>query len=131
MQDSPPQFYPQAIVHLNEHPFRFPASPHLPPLPDLPQGDFPPDVQSREGVLPMNYQFPVNVNISSAHPSELDAHYWRNIFLELGFGGGADQSGAQYLSNNARNVYSDNQNLSGHHMSYHHMPPVTQPGYGH
>jgi len=133
VQESSPQLYPQPMVHLHEHPFRFPASPHLPPLPDLLQSDFPPSVPSREGVLPMNYQFPVNANAPNSHPSELDAHYWRNIFLELGFGGGADLSGGPYhpSHNNVRNAYSDNQNLSSHHMPYHHMPSNVQPGYNH
>lgn len=82
----------------------------------------------------MNYQFPVNGSTSTSHPSEMDAHYWRNIFLELGFGGGVDQSGASHNPphNYLRTVYPDNQNLSSHHMPYHHMPSTTtQTGYGH
>jgi hypothetical protein len=132
VQDSPPQMYPQAMVQAHEHPFRFPASPHLPPLPDLPQDDFPPSVQSREGGVPMNYQFPVNGNTLNSNPSELDAHYWRNIFLELGFGGGIDQSAASQNSsyNYLRTVYPDSQNLSSQHIPYHQMPS-TQTGYGH
>lgn len=101
----------------------------MPSLPDPIQNDFPENVQCREGVTPMNY-FPATVN---GHASELDAHYWRNIFLDLGFGGGTDQSPApQYPqhSNVRHATYVDNIGLSNHQIpSYHHMQPATHPNY--
>jgi hypothetical protein len=129
VQESPAQMYPQSMAPS----FKFPASPHMPPLPDPPQNDFPENVQSRDGATPLNYQFPATANPSGAQTHELDAHYWRNIFLDLGFGGGVDQSAAsQYAahSNVRHTAYIDNNGMSNHHMpSYHHIPPAAHTSY--
>ncbi|KAJ7764486.1 fungal-specific transcription factor domain-containing protein [Mycena maculata] len=53
------------------------------------------------------------------HASELDAHYWKNMFLELGFG---DQHPDQ-----ARNM--PQASPDGHQLPY--QLPVAQPNYGH
>jgi len=115
-----------------EHGFKFPASPRMPPLPDPPQNDFTQDVQTRDGST-MNYQFSAAANSSGAQTHELDAHYWRNIFLDLGFGGSADQSTVppyQAHSNVRHTAYVDNNAMPSHHIaSYHHMPPAGHTGY--
>ena len=81
----------------------------------------------------MNYQFSAAANSSGAQTHELDAHYWRNIFLDLGFGSGADQSAApQYPPHgNVRHTpYVDGNGISNHHMpSYHHMQPTVHTSY--
>jgi len=130
MQD---QIYPQPMAQGQVEHFKFPASPRMPPLPDPPQNDFPANIQSRDGGTAMNYQFPATVNSSGAQTHELDAHYWRNIFLDLGFGNGADQSATpQYPApSNARHTtYVDNTAMSNHHVpSYHQMPPAGHTSY--
>jgi len=59
------------------------------------------------------------------HASELDAHYWKNMFLELGFG--------DSQAENARNMSQ----ADSHQLPYHMHPivqpmhPIAQPTYGH
>jgi len=130
IQNTSSQIYPQSMMQGQDHSFKFPASPRMPPVPDPPQNDFPANVQSRDGGTTMNYQFPVSTNSSVAHTHELDAHYWRNIFLDLGFGG-ADQSIApQYPTHShaRQTTYVDN-NAMLNNMQYPHIPPSGHTSY--
>ena len=71
---------------------------------------------------------------TSQHGSELDAHYWRNMFLELGFGEGIDSTSAPH-NESIRNVSSYPSHQSGGSipsgLPYHALHPSPQPGYGH
>ena len=99
VQSSPSQVYPQQVQRSREpqQGFHFPASPHLPAHPHHSNSDqgHQLDSQTRNPIdhgqstgtihYPGNY-FPSGPN----HPTELDAHYWKNMFLELGFGENVD-----------------------------------------
>ncbi|TFK55329.1 hypothetical protein OE88DRAFT_1642509 [Heliocybe sulcata] len=84
----PPQsMYPQPMVAA--HNFHFPASPNLPAHP-LQPGDSP-GMHAGLSAGPSRGPF-VNSYAAFANgydaqpPGELDVHYWRNMFTELGFG---------------------------------------------
>ncbi|KAJ7172753.1 fungal-specific transcription factor domain-containing protein [Mycena filopes] len=68
--------------------------------------------------IPVTYHSEGYVPSIPHHASELDAHYWKNMFLELGFGDG-DQS---------RNMQSA---ADGHQLPYHMHHAVAQANYGH
>ncbi|KAJ7914462.1 hypothetical protein B0H13DRAFT_2659235 [Mycena leptocephala] len=55
--------------------------------------EYPAETPARNGATPLSAHIPVNYNPdgyvpSIHHASEPDAHYWKNMFLELGFGDG-------------------------------------------
>ncbi|KAF9532438.1 fungal-specific transcription factor domain-containing protein [Crepidotus variabilis] len=54
------------------------------------------------------------------HATELDAHYWKNMFLELGFGENADQSMQAFASRHTIPSYMDQ---SPQHQTPHHPAP--------
>jgi hypothetical protein len=103
---SPPNIYRQQAAPSQNQSFQFPASPHLPAHP-VPHGSTNEYSSNGGGTGALGYStsysgisgtggnsgggvgstFPV-----PQHASELDAHYWRNMFLELGFGGDVDSS---------------------------------------
>lgn len=101
--------------------FKFPASPRMPSIPDQQQADFSQGIQQLAS-NGMNYALPVNA----------DAQYWRNIFVDLGFGGGgANQSAVPQFpahSNVRDTSYPDDQNIPGH-MPYQHIPSTTHTNY--
>ncbi|KAJ7752144.1 fungal-specific transcription factor domain-containing protein [Mycena metata] len=78
---------------------------------------------ARNGTAPLSAPIPVNYHPEGYvpsiphHASELDAHYWKNMFLELGFGD--DQS---------RNLQSA---ADSHQLPYHMHHAVAQANYGH
>lgn len=87
--------------------FHFPASPHLPAHPIPRENEYTSEVRSSsEQLSPPTHTLPT-IN------TELDAQYWRNMFLGLGFGSleppvvGTLSSGEGYQN----------------HSSYHHMHP--------
>jgi len=104
----PTQIYSQQIVQAHDQ-FQFPMSQH--------ESDF----TERSGNFPQSYPYPTPPFQSAA-----DATYWRNMFMELGFGDNADSVPVMAY-------HDDSQN---HHMSYqsqlpyHHMHP-SQAGYSH
>jgi hypothetical protein len=94
VQSSP--VYPHQVQRSREQPqqdFHFPASAHLPAH----SSDQYLDSQTRNPNDHGSGQPTGAVHYSSSyfpsgphHPTELDAHYWKNMFLELGFGENVD-----------------------------------------
>jgi hypothetical protein len=75
-----------ATIHLTEQPIvqHYPSSPpHMrsPPTPTSPPGYY---LDSSRDVMPGGYQ-PAPQNMQPQQPSDLDAHYWRNMFKALGY----------------------------------------------
>ncbi|KNZ81451.1 Protein priB [Termitomyces sp. J132] len=72
----------------------FPASPNMPPHPANAQPPPLPLIQSYSMASAMNNSMPMagvmsygyNIPQMPQYTSELDAHYWKNMFIELGFG---------------------------------------------
>ena len=96
MVQSSPQVYPHQVQRSREQPqqdFHFPASAHLPAHPSDQYLDSqtrnPNDHGPGQPTGAVHYSgsyFPSGPH----HPTELDAHYWKNMFLELGFGENVD-----------------------------------------
>ncbi|KAJ3502028.1 hypothetical protein NLJ89_g9072 [Agrocybe chaxingu] len=87
IQTSPTsQVYSPQVHRVVEQPpqtFQFPASPHLPAHP---------------------HATPHAQEYQMEHASELDAHYWKNMFLELGFGEGVDPNTMPNVIPNSNNT---------------------------
>ncbi|KDR81356.1 hypothetical protein GALMADRAFT_239209 [Galerina marginata CBS 339.88] len=134
--------------------FHFPASPHLPAHPHSspPEHDYQIDVQGRNSIG----QAANNGTIYSAggyapgvpqHASELDAHYWKNMFIELGFGETVDPNGLpsmipsntvarpmpQYMEHTHHQSEHQQHSLPNpqHGMSQMHYQHAMHPTYGH
>ena len=97
-QGSPTQLYatqPSRMPEAPQQTFHFPASPNLPAHPQTSDNEYQVDPQGRNS---MNHQAPNGnamyaggyVPLAPNHASELDAHYWKNMFIELGFGENVD-----------------------------------------
>jgi hypothetical protein len=67
---------------------------------------------------------------ASQHGSELDAHYWRNMFLELGFGEGIDSAPTSH-SESVRTAASYHGGNVSSGLHYHALHGPSQPSYGH
>ena len=85
-------------MQAHEQSFYFPASPHLPAHHSAHGSDYSPD-----GVAPSYHQGSVQ------YSSELDAHYWKNMFSELGFQESGEQRPVGHahglpLSDDTRNI---------------------------
>jgi len=83
-QQHPQPPHPSAI-HLTEQPIvqHYPASPHMrsPPTPTSPPGYY---LDSSRDVMPGYQPTPQGMQ-QQQQPSDLDAHYWRNMFKALGY----------------------------------------------
>ncbi|KAF5386973.1 hypothetical protein D9615_001775 [Tricholomella constricta] len=140
---SPTQMY--SPLAQQPHDFQFPASPHLPahppPIPQEPGFPIEPPLRNANvavgGPGPINY--PGYVPQAPHYASELDAHYWKNMFIELGFGDGEGQAlvpqGAHedrvYLEN-SHSLQHVHQHQPGHMAYQQHMHPSTHAtNYGH
>jgi hypothetical protein len=139
--------------------FHFPASPHLPahphttPLEQEYQLDLQArNVEARNVAASGAVHYPGGyVPAATHHASELDAHYWKNMFLELGFGENVDPSTIhgvvpnsstrtmpQYVENTTPQQHLPHPSQVSHHgmqqpqMHYQSMhAPSHSPTYGH
>ncbi|KAJ6611766.1 fungal-specific transcription factor domain-containing protein [Mycena sp. CBHHK59/15] len=121
---SPASMYPQQqIPQSHDQAFQFPASPtnvsnHTEEYPAVP----PPARNGTTAAVPADYHPEGYVPSIPHHASELDAHYWKNMFLELGFGETqGDQS--RSMSQTADNTQQQ--------LPYHMHHPAAQANYGH
>ncbi|KAJ7135045.1 fungal-specific transcription factor domain-containing protein [Mycena crocata] len=137
LSPTPTSIYPAQITPTHDQaPYQFPASPTNIAAARAEEYSEPPArngaVNGTNGTVPTAQPMPVNGNYHPEgyvpsiphHASELDAHYWKNMFLELGFGVG-DAHGDQ--ARTLPQAVADN-----HQLPYHmHHPAVAQPNYGH
>jgi hypothetical protein len=134
------QIYPHQVqlAHASEQSFHFPASPHLPahPQPAAQESEYPVESSIRNTVgwpgvgSPVGYHG--HVPQVPHHASELDAHYWKNMFLELGFGENVEGHTMVPMTNrnDSRGIphYLDSHQQLSHSLqhqgsvSYQHMP---------
>lgn len=60
------------------------------------------------------------------HASELDAHYWKNMFIQLGFGENAEMSMSNFATPQGIPSFVDQVHHAHqhpqHHHHHHHMP---------
>ncbi|KJA27281.1 hypothetical protein HYPSUDRAFT_35120 [Hypholoma sublateritium FD-334 SS-4] len=132
---APPQVQAQA--------FHFPASPHLPAHPQAGvreheyggAGDLP-TRSLGNAPLPPGQSYPGGYIPPAPHSSELDQRYWKNMFIELGFG----ESDAPLALQNvvlAPQYMDQQQQQQRHAMQAHGMGQMQQyqamhgPAYGH
>lgn len=84
-QQQQPQPPHPSTIHLPEQPIvqHYPASPHMrsPPTPTSPPGYY---VDASRDVMPGYQPTPQSIQ-QQQQPSDLDAHYWRNMFKALGY----------------------------------------------
>ncbi|RDB24029.1 Protein priB [Hypsizygus marmoreus] len=142
---SPTHMYPHQPQSMHEPAYHFPASPHLPapPPPHEPEYPIEPLVRNNSCVAgstsgPANYHSYIP---QAQHASELDAHYWKNMFLELGFGENGEGQGHVMASQGMHEGRLPQYLVTQHqqhvqqqqaHMSYQHMHQTSQPhSYGH
>ncbi|KAF8921608.1 hypothetical protein CPB85DRAFT_1489996 [Mucidula mucida] len=127
---SPSQMYAGQSELSHEQTFHFPASPHMPAHPITQQ----PQYQTNDLPMRQTPQVPVNTMYpgggysppTTQHASELDAQYWKNMFLDLGFGGNDNPMAASMPQNNGNDVRS----TYAHQGTTYHLAP-SHPGYGH
>ncbi|GLB35263.1 putative fungal specific transcription factor [Lyophyllum shimeji] len=85
------QIYPPPVQQVHEQ-FQFPASPHLPAHPPRPisrESEYPAGSLARNTPVAVTGTEQNGYHYAPQAPqyvSELDAHYWKNMFIELGFG---------------------------------------------
>ncbi|KDQ59395.1 hypothetical protein JAAARDRAFT_32954 [Jaapia argillacea MUCL 33604] len=154
---SPPQMYPQPMLQSHEHNFHFPASPNMPahpiPLHDDTRGsgysESVPSIPKSGGGPSMGGPYAPHSHASHAQyasqpPSELDQHYWRNMFRELGFGENVESPPPHVASTSTAAsafghgdhmrtlpppTYDGSSSHRGHLPSYHYLHSA--PGFGH
>ncbi|KAJ7098180.1 fungal-specific transcription factor domain-containing protein [Mycena belliarum] len=121
---TPTTMYPPQITPTHDQAFQFSAA-TSPTLSSHTAHTEEYDASARNGVAaapPMASSYPPESYVPSIphHASELDAHYWKNMFLELGFGD--SQGGDRNLPQPA---------VDNHQVPYHMHNSVAQPNYGH
>jgi len=137
----------RAVEHLSP-PFQFHSPPNpLAPPPSM-SSNYQGDIQSRSSMIQSSpaqaIHYPNNYVPMPHHATELDAHYWKNMFIQLGFGeSAADLSMANYstapLTHPMEQSQQPNQRVYTSHLHHtvqgsHYQPlhPATsQESYGH
>ncbi|KAG6833203.1 hypothetical protein H0H87_010266 [Tephrocybe sp. NHM501043] len=124
-----PQAYYASVSAANEP--VFPTSPNIPqhpvhsvqaPQPIQPYSAAPVMGNNITMAGSMNYSY--NVPQMPQYTSELDAHYWKNMFIELGFGENGDGQAMMPLHHD--------RGLPGHYpTNNHHMHPPQHPQHPH
>lgn len=115
------QAYPQ-ITAPHGQGFHFPASPHLPAHPVSHENGYTPDPPLRAGpggILPSpNAHHHGFIPPVPQHSSELDAQYWKNMFLGLGFGNidPQQQPGPSNISSDGYNEVARHQHQTPYQM---------------
>jgi hypothetical protein len=138
--------YPHPVQQPHEQSFHFPASPHLPAHPQAVTQDNEYPIESSirntagwtstSGVGgPASYHG--HVPQVPLHASELDAHYWKNMFLELGFGENGEGHTMAHTTNGSdgRDIsqYLDPHQHQSNPVHQHQGPVIYQhmPNYSH
>ncbi|KAG5645860.1 hypothetical protein DXG03_005202 [Asterophora parasitica] len=125
---SPPQMYPHSAQQPHEQ-FQFPASPHLPahppPIPQqAPEYPEPPLRGANVVMGGPSMSYPGYAPQAPHYVSELDAHYWKNMFIELGFGENGESHHAMPHSHTAQH---EARGMPPHYMESNHQMPPPQP----
>ncbi|KAF9459558.1 fungal-specific transcription factor domain-containing protein [Collybia nuda] len=135
----PTQVYSHQTQQQHDQSFHFPASPHLPAHPQPIAPEYPTELHIRNIGPGTAANYNNIVPQVPHHASELDAHYWKNMFIELGFGEhgepiapttAVDHRGmSQYVDTTH---HSNSQQTHQHHghLSYSHVHQPSQPNYG-
>jgi len=132
----------QVYVQHADHSFSFGASPPAPlnSHSNAPQNIYSPDMPSRSrSVVGSNHGTNIPGNYHTGylpaaphHASAEDAHYWRNMFLELGYGNGDPNmphpDRLPYTLENGQHPHQMHQQHHGQ-IQYHQMSQM--PSYGH
>ncbi|KAG5634744.1 hypothetical protein H0H81_000939 [Sphagnurus paluster] len=111
--------HPHPPPHPHEQ-FQFPASPHLPAHPPaVIQEPVYAETISRNPPMPVGAPVPMHypgyAPQAPQYASELDAHYWKNMFIELGFGENGE--GQAMVPHDGRGVPQYMEQV------HHHLPP--------
>jgi len=127
-------------------PYQFPTSPNIPTHPQAiaQDHDYQLELQAKNGVAigstVQAIHYPNGYVPVPQHASELDAHYWKNMFLELGFGEGVDPSMVplrpipQYMDNSPHQQHQPpHQHQHQQHQQHHNIPQqhLTHPTHTH
>ncbi|KAG2020613.1 priB protein [Coprinopsis cinerea AmutBmut pab1-1] len=122
--------YPHQVPRVQDQAFQFPASPNMPNHPQgpLPQSAYHPDYAppvTPSSSATTNTQHYYNASLPSAphNATELDQHYWKNMFIELGFGG-THETQTNVLAVGANDPraaqYTDTQHQQHQHQQHQH-----------
>lgn len=125
---TPPQGYPPSSSH--EQNFHFPASPHLPAHPVTQDAHYASSEVMRPG---SNASASSNGSyhpsyIGGQHTAELDAQYWKNMFLDLGFGGNVEQAGPPQATGHSNGDLRSSYDVRHQHQAYH-ITQSSHPSY--
>lgn len=143
VQTQQQQQHVQAPSQAQTQAFHFPASPHLPAHPQAGGGGREheygaADLPTRSlgnAPLPPGQSYPGGYIPPAPHSSELDQRYWKNMFIELGFGESDAPLALQSVV--LAPQYMDQQQQQRHAMQAHGMGQMQQyqamhgPAYGH
>jgi len=105
-------------------------APCTPVQPHAATSNYQQDSQTRSGIVTGSpaqvIHYPNNYVPMPHHASELDAHYWKNMFIQLGFGENAEVNMSNFATAQGIPSFADHphqhSNLPNHH-HHHHLQP--------